>query len=82
MRNQQIAMLFEKDAAPLSRDQCVISVRKFDSVALVIGTYIEQQRVNGKLVRQEGKFTHVYQKVHSNWRCVNAYRTAESEPAL
>jgi ketosteroid isomerase-like protein len=81
-RNQQIAMLFDKNAAPLSLDQRVINVRSFGGVALVIGTYVEQQRINGKLVRQKGKFTHVYQRVHSNWLCVSAQRTPETEPAL
>jgi hypothetical protein len=81
-RNQQIAMLLGKSAAPLSLDQCVINVRRFDDVALVIGAYTEQQRVNGKLVRHKGKFTHVYQRVHSNWLCVSAQRTPEIEPAL
>jgi ketosteroid isomerase-like protein len=81
-RNQQIAMLFAKGAEPLSLDQCVINVRRFDAVALVIGSYVEQLRVNGKLVRQEGKFTHVYQRVNGNWLCVSAQRTAELEPTL
>jgi ketosteroid isomerase-like protein len=81
-RNQQIAMLFEKNAAPLSLNQCVINVRRFDDVALVIGAYVGQQRVNGKLMLQKGKFTHVYQRVHGNWLCVSAQRTPEMEPAL
>jgi len=82
IRNQQIAMLFEKKSAPLSLDQRVINVRRLDGVTLVIGTYTSQQRVNGKLIRQKGKFTHVYQKVHSKWLCVSAHRTAEVEPVL
>lgn len=81
-RNQQIAMLFEKGSEPLSLNQCVINVRRFGGVALVIGAYVEQLRVNGKLVRQKGKFTHVYQNVHSNWLCVSAQRTTEVEPAM
>jgi ketosteroid isomerase-like protein len=80
-RNQQIAMLFEKGAEPLSLDRSVINVRRFGDFAVVIGTYDEQSRVNGKLVRQKGKFTHVYENVHNNWLCVSAQCTAEVGPA-
>lgn len=81
-RNQQIAMLFEKGAEPLSVDRSVMNVRRFGDFAVVIGTYDEQSRVNGKLVRQKGKFTHVYENVHNNWLCVSAQWTAEVGPAL
>ena len=81
-RNQQIAMLFEKDAEPLSLDQRVTIVQRFGELAVVIGTYDEQSRVNGKLVRKKGKFIHVYRNVHNNWLCVSAQRAAAVGPAL
>jgi hypothetical protein len=81
-RNQQIAMLFVKGTEPLSLYQCVRNVRRFGGVALVIGTYVEQRRVDGKLVRQKGMFTHVYVNVHGNWLCVSSQRTTEVAPAL
>jgi hypothetical protein len=78
-RDQQIAMLFEKDAEPLSLDPRVTNVRTFGEVAVVIGSYDEQLRVNGKPVRQTGMFTHTYHNERGNWLCVNAQRTADAE---
>ena len=80
-RNQQIAMLFEKDAEPLSLDPRVTNVRKFGEVVVVIGSYDEQLRVNGKPVRQTGMFTHIYHNERGNWLCVNAQRTPDAESA-
>ena len=81
-RNQQIAMLFEKGAEPLSVDRRVLSVRIFDNLAVVIGTYSELQRVHGKRVIRSGMFTHVYQNARGNWLCIHAHRTAATEGAL
>jgi|SRR5579862_5537944 len=78
-RNQQIAMLFGKDTEPLSLDQRVSNVRTFGDLAVVIGTYGEQRRVNGKLMGLNGMFTHIFQKVRGNWLCVNAQRTLPVE---
>ena len=50
-------MLFERDAEPLSLDQRVTNVRTFGELAVVIGSYDEQLRVNGKPVRQTGMYT-------------------------
>jgi hypothetical protein len=80
-RDQQVAMLFEKSAEPMSRDQRVANVRTFGGVAVVIGSYDEQLRVNGKLVRQTGMFTHIYHNERGNWLCVNAQRTPDAESA-
>jgi hypothetical protein len=80
-RNQQIAMLYEKDAEPLSLDPRVTNVRTFGEVAVVIGNYDEQLRVNGKPVRQTGMFTHIYYNERGNWLCVNAQRTPDAESA-
>ena len=80
-RNQQIAMLFEKDSEPLSLDPRVTNVRTFGEVAVVIGSYDEQLRVNGKPARQTGMFTHIYHNERGNWLCVNAQRTPDAESA-
>jgi hypothetical protein len=79
-RNQQIAMLFEKDAEPLSLDPRVTNVRTFGEVAVVIGSYDEHLRVSGKPVRQTGMFTHIYHNERGNWFCVDAQRTPDAEP--
>jgi hypothetical protein len=78
-RNQQIAMLFKKDIEPLSLDQRVTNVLMAGELAVVIGRYDEQLRVNGKPVRQTGMFTHIYHNERGNWLCVNAQRTAGVE---
>jgi hypothetical protein len=72
-------MLFEKDAEPLSLDPRVTNVLTFGEVAVVIGSYDEQLRVNGKPVRQTGMFTHIYHNERGNWLCVNAQRTPDEE---
>ena len=78
-RDQQIAMLFEKDAEPLSLDQRVTNARTYGKLAVIIGSYDEQLRVNGRPVRQTGIFTHIYHNERGNWLCVNAQRTPTVE---
>ena len=75
-RNQQIALLFDKGTTPLSMEQKVVSVREFGDTALVSGTYITKWRMNGKVREERGIFTHVYERAHNHWACVNAQRTA------
>ena len=75
-RNQQIALLFEKGATPVSMEQKVVSVREFGDTALVSGTYITKWRMDGKPREERGIFTHVYERSHNHWACVNAQRTA------
>jgi ketosteroid isomerase-like protein len=79
-RNQQISMLFHKGTEPLSLDQHVVSVQTFGNLAVVIGTYVEQLRVNEKPVLRKGMFTHIYQYERGNWFCINAHRTASVKP--
>lgn len=76
-RNQQIALLFDKDGEePVSLEQRVVSVREFGDTALVSGTYIEKWRLNSGTREERGIFTHVYARFHNHWACVNAQRTA------
>jgi hypothetical protein len=78
-RNQQIAMLFGKSSEPLSLNLRVLSVRIFGNMAVVIGTYGEQRRVNGKPMGLNGMFTHIFQNVRGNWICVSAQRSLPVE---
>jgi ketosteroid isomerase-like protein len=78
-RNQQIAMLFEKGDMPVSMQQRVVSVRVFGDTAVVSGTYITKWRANGSVREERGIFTHVYNRAHNHWACVNAQRTAVVE---
>ena len=77
--NQQIAMLFEKGDVPVSMQQRVVSVRVFGDTAVVSGTYITKWRANGSVREERGIFTHVYNRAHNHWACVNAQRTAVVE---
>jgi hypothetical protein len=79
-RNQQISMLFQKGTEGRSIDQRVVRVRVLGNLAVVVGSYTEQLRVNDKAVQQKGVFTHVYQNIRDNWLCVNSHRTATEEP--
>lgn len=75
-RNQQIALLFQKDEDPVSLQQRVVSVRTFGDTAVVSGTYIVKFRTNSGDREERGIFTHVYNRSHDHWACVNAQRTA------
>ncbi len=75
-RNQQIAMLLAKDEDPVSLQQRVVSVRTFGDTAVVSGTYIEKLRTDHGDREERGIFTHVYNRMHDHWACVNAQRTA------
>jgi ketosteroid isomerase-like protein len=75
-RNQQIAALFQRSNDPLSMEQRVVSVRMLGDIAVVNGTYIVRHRENGNPVEDRGIFTHVFQRVRSNWLCINAQRTS------
>lgn len=75
-RNQQIAQLFDKGEEPVSLEQKVVSVREFGDTALVSGTYIRKWKTDARLHEERGIFTHVYERAHNHWACVNAQRTA------
>jgi ketosteroid isomerase-like protein len=75
-RNQQIAMLFTRDEDPVSLQQRVVSVRTFGDAAVVSGTYVVKFRTDHGDREERGIFTHVYDRMHDHWACVNAQRTA------
>jgi len=78
-RNQQIALLFQKTSDPLTMEQRVISARLLGDVAVVNGTYITRHKNGSEMIEERGIFTHVYQKVRSNWLCINSQRTLVAE---
>jgi ketosteroid isomerase-like protein len=82
-RNQQIARLFLKDSSTAPKlEQKVVTVRMFGDISLVNGTYSLQKRENSTLVEERGVFTHVYQRVRTNWQCINSQRTIVVEEDL
>jgi hypothetical protein len=78
-RNQQIALLFSKSVDPLTMEQRVISARLLGDVAVVNGTYITRRKDGSNTLEERGIFTHVFQKVRSNWLCINSQRTLVAE---
>jgi ketosteroid isomerase-like protein len=82
-RNQQIARLFLKEGSTIPKlEQKVVTVRMFGDISLVNGTYSLQKKENGALVEERGVFTHVYQRVRTNWQCINSQRTIVVEEDL
>ena len=81
-RNQQIAQLINGTDKSLHIDQKVITVRTLGDVAVVNGTYtLHHKNANGNAVDEKGVYTHVFQRVHNNWLCINAQRTTLREDA-
>jgi hypothetical protein len=78
-RNQQIALLYQKTTDPLTMEQRVISARMLGDVAVVNGTYITRRKDGSNSLEERGIFTHVYQRVRSNWLCINSQRTLVAE---
>ncbi len=78
-RNQQIAQLFQKTTDPLTMEQRVISARMLGDVAVVNGTYIQRRKTVSDTLEERGIFTHVFQRVRSNWLCINSQRTSVAE---
>ena len=82
-RDQQIASLVSpadsKDAS--THTQRVITVRMLGDVAVANGTYSWTHKVSGSVIEEKGVFIHVFQRLHGNWLCINAQRTALSQAA-
>jgi hypothetical protein len=78
-RNQQIAQVFQKTTDPLTMEQRVISARMLGDIAVVNGTYITRHKNGSDTIEERGIFTHVYQRVRSNWLCINSQRTIVAE---
>jgi len=78
-RNQQVVSLINQEDKTASTDQHVITVRMLGDVAVANGTYSFRHKIDGKEVLEKGIFTHVFQRVHGNWLCLNAQRTLITE---
>ncbi|QNI31825.1 nuclear transport factor 2 family protein [Alloacidobacterium dinghuense] len=78
-RNQQIALLYTKTTDPLTMEQRVISARMLGDIAVVNGTYITRRKNGPETLEERGIFTHVFQRVRSNWLCINSQRTVVAE---
>ncbi len=78
-RDQQVAQLITNEDKTVYLVQKVITVRMLGDIAVANGTYELRHRVGSAQVDEKGVFTHVFERVHGGWRCVNSQRTAVHE---
>jgi ketosteroid isomerase-like protein len=74
-RNQQIVSVINQEDKTAATDMRVVTVRMLGDVAVTNGTYTYSHKGTSGPVEEKGVFTHVFQKQHGNWVCLNAQRT-------
>jgi ketosteroid isomerase-like protein len=74
-RNQQLAFIIATDDKSLHLEQKVIAVRLLGDTAVANGTYVLHHRGSSGEVNEKGVFTHVFERAHSGWVCINSQRT-------
>ncbi len=78
-RNQQVAYLLGTEDKTLHLEQKVLTVRMLGDTAIANGTYVLHHRGSSGQVDEKGVFTHVFERAHSGWLCINSQRTALRE---
>ncbi len=78
-RNQQVAMVITGDDKTTHLDQRVITVRMLGDIAVANGTYALHHKVGSAEANEKGIFTHVYERAHGGWLCINSQRTVLRE---
>ncbi len=74
-RNQQVVQVISNDDKELYLTQKVITVRMLGDVAVSNGTYSLRHRVGSSEVTEKGVFTHIFERSHGGWKCINSQRT-------
>lgn len=74
-RNQQVALLITSDDKTMHMDQRVVTVRMLGDIAVANGTYSLRHKVNSGEANEKGVFTHVFERSHGGWLCINSQRT-------
>jgi ketosteroid isomerase-like protein len=74
-RNQQLAQLIIGEDKTLHLEQKVITVRMLGDIAVANGTYLMHHKVGSAQVDEKGVFTHVFERAHGGWMCINSQRT-------
>lgn len=80
-RNQQVAALLSNEDKTLYLTQKVVTVRMLGDIAVANGTYTLHHKVGSGQVDEKGVFTHVFERVHGNWFCINSQRTVLRQDA-
>jgi ketosteroid isomerase-like protein len=74
-RNQQVAQVLSGEDKTIYLTQKVVTVRMLGDIAVANGTYTLHHKVNSAQVDEKGIFTHVFERVHGGWLCINSQRT-------
>jgi ketosteroid isomerase-like protein len=74
-RNQQLALLITDEDKTLHLSQRVITVRMLGDIAVANGTYVLHHKAGSAQVDEKGVFTHVFERSHGGWLCLNSQRT-------
>jgi ketosteroid isomerase-like protein len=78
-RNQQLAQVITGEDKTLHYDQRVITVRLLGDIAVANGTYGMRHKSGSAQVDEKGVFTHVFERLHGGWVCINSQRTVLRE---
>jgi len=74
-RNQEVATVISAEDKTVHLDQKVITVRMLGDVSVVNGTYMLHHKAGTVEVNDRGIFTHVFERAHGAWLCINSQRT-------
>jgi ketosteroid isomerase-like protein len=80
-RNQQLALLITGEDKTLHLAQRVVTVRMLGDIAVANGTYVLRRKSGSAQVDEKGVFTHVFERSHGGWLCINSQRTKLVEDA-
>lgn len=80
-RNQQVADLISSDDKSMHLEQRVVTIRLLGDTAVANGTYVLHHKASSGSVDEKGVFTHVFERTHGSWRCINSQRTLLREDA-
>ena len=78
-RNQQLAFIIATEDKSLHLEQKVITVRMLGDTAVANGTYTLHHRGTSGEINEKGVFTHVFERSHNGWLCINSQRTVLKE---
>jgi ketosteroid isomerase-like protein len=78
-RNQQLAFIVALEDKSLHLQQKIITVRMLGDTAIANGTYVLHHRGSSGEVDEKGVFTHVFERAHNGWVCINSQRTVLRE---
>jgi ketosteroid isomerase-like protein len=80
-RNQQVVQVISGQDKWLWLTQKVITVRMLGDIAVANGTYSLRHTAGSHPVEEKGVFTHVFERTHGGWACINSQRTVLREEA-